>query len=182
MLSSFGEVSSPSFILSFRQLDPNLDIPGKREPQLRTCFHQISLWAGLWGHFQEAAAEGRRPSSEWVASPSSSPDVKRSTGRAVLFVYLSLLLADDCICLVVVLLHFIDITTHSDVPSDVHYRPAALLESWDNMSSHCPPKQRWTSRYRGSQLLWTETPMSALARIQMCNWWRAWGSMDNGER
>lgn len=55
--------------------------------------------------------------------------MKRSTGRAVLFVYLSLLLADDCICLVVVLLHFIDITTHSDVPSDVHYRPAALLES-----------------------------------------------------
>jgi hypothetical protein len=36
-------------IYLFSQIDTNLLIPEKKESQLRSCFHQIGLWAHLWG-------------------------------------------------------------------------------------------------------------------------------------
>ena len=75
-----GHVPAPcsSFVLvRFYQLDI-LESAGKRDPQLKNCFHQIGLWAGLWGRLARYGlcppwAGGprlykKRPSKPWRAS------------------------------------------------------------------------------------------------------------------
>lgn len=94
------------------------------DPKSTRRHRSVRAFLGSWG---------RQPSSEWVASSSSSPESKRSTRRAVLFAYpicLHFLLVVGWLYLscCMATLHLYH-NTDSDVPSDMHSRPAALLES-----------------------------------------------------
>lgn len=37
--------------LVIADLGCQLEVPGKKEPQLKNCFHQVGLWACIWGIF-----------------------------------------------------------------------------------------------------------------------------------
>lgn len=41
-----SEAINTAWLINFRQLDTNLDILQKREPQLKSCFHPIGMILG----------------------------------------------------------------------------------------------------------------------------------------
>lgn len=51
LVYSYGSRLSKQFLMLayLCQFETNLNTPGKKESQLRNCFHQLVLWANLWG-------------------------------------------------------------------------------------------------------------------------------------
>lgn len=50
------------------QLDPNLELAEKRDPQLKNCLHWTDPWASLWGAFLITNDVGV-PSPLWAVPP-----------------------------------------------------------------------------------------------------------------